>query len=546
MNRAEIRMNLTQFFEHYSIIENPFRGEEARHDSIFARMGINPNIAPSGIITESTPGDQSLAKPISPSMHSDFEKIMGELEHPSTSVVFGEKGAGKTAIRLQIAGRIERHNSSNPDHKIFLIPYDDLNASLDKYKKQSGVKGDKNPFVGMRLVDHMDAMISIGIGRVLNAILPGATSPAPANLGDETPQQLAKRARRFPAAIRRDLVLLQAIYDTNDTTGQRSTQLRQQLRLPPGGISGGWGALIVIGLWVGWFPAVALFMWARVYMGFEGALATTTDVGSGFLFLAWVALFVKAFGLDRLVVNRVAGKVAKQLRMINRPMSGYLGSIRRLNRTVLNSGELPTTDSDEQRYAMFNRLKRVIGAFGFDGILIVIDRVDEPTLVNGDPEKMRSIIWPMFNNKFLQLEGVGVKMLLPIELRHALFKESSSFFQEARLDKQNMIERLSWTGASLYDLCNARLGVCRPASAEPISLLDLFDQDVTRNDVIEALGAMQQPRDAFKFMYRCLSEHCASVSAEAGAWKIAKHTLDYVKREEAERVMQLQRGIRPA
>jgi hypothetical protein len=546
-------MNLSQFFEHWSIVENPFRGEEARHDSIFARMGINPNLARSDIADDpfdnASPGEGTLAKPRSPSMHSDFEKIMGELKHPSTSIVFGEKGAGKTAIRLQIAGRIDRHNREHPDRKIFMIPYDDLNSSLDKYKQQSGVrsgKGDKNPFEGMRLVDHMDAMLSIGVGRVLNAILPGPTAPPPANLGDETPAQLAKRARRLPAAVRRDLLLLQAVYDTNDASGQRTTHLRQLLRLPSAGLSGGWGALVVIGLWVGWVPAVALFLWARISMGFEGTMATATDVGSGVLLLAWGALLVKAFLLDRLVVNRVAGKLAKQLRMVSRPMSGYLGSIRRLPRSVLNSGELPTTDSDEQRYAMFARLRRVIESFGFDGILVVIDRVDEPTLVNGDPERMRSIIWPMFNNKFLQLDKVGIKMLLPIELRHALFKESSAFFQEARLDKQNMIERLSWTGASLYDLCNARLGVCRPASSDPISLIDLFDQDVTRADVVDALGLMQQPRDAFKFMYRCLSEHCASVTAEDGRWKIARHTLEYVKREEAERVMQLQRGIRPA
>lgn len=539
-------MNLSQFFEHWSIVENPFRGEEARHDSIFARMGINPTLARSTIAEETIPGDQSLAMPISPSVHSDFEKIMGELDHPSTSVVFGEKGAGKTAIRLQIAGRIDRHNHEHPDRKIFMIPYDDLNASLDKYQKQSGVrssgKGDKNPFEGMRLVDHMDAMISIGVGRVLNAILPGPSSPPAANLGDENAAGLGKRARKLPAVVRRDLLLLQAVYDTNDSSGQRTTQLRQILRLAAGGL----GPIVVIGLWIGWVPAVALFLWARISAGFEGGWATASDVGSGILLLAWGALLVKAFLLDRLVVNRVAGKVSKQLRMINRPMSGYLGSLRRMPRSVMGSGELPTSDSDEQRYAMFARLKRVIESFGFTGVLIVIDRVDEPTLVNGDADRMRSIIWPMFNNKFLQLEKVGIKMLLPIELRHALFKESSSFFQEARLDKQNMIERLSWTGASLYDLCNARLGVCRPASSEPISLIDLFDQDVTRGDVVDALGAMQQPRDAFKFMYRCLSEHCSSVTSEDGRWKIARHTLDYVRREEAERVMQLQRGIRPA
>jgi len=57
---------------------------------------------------------------------------------------------------------------------------------------------------------------------------------------------------------------------------------------------------------------------------------------------------------------------------------------------------------------------------------------------------------------------------------------------------------------------------------------------------------MQQPRDAFKFMYRCLNEHCASVTADDGSWRIPKHVLDQVRRDESERVMQLQRGIRPA
>src|SRR5205814_8724591 len=110
---------------------------------------------------------------------------------------------------------------------------------------------------------------------------------------------------------------------------------------------------------------------------------------------------------------------------------------------------LPMSDSAVARYAMIERLRRTLGAFGYAGILIVVDRVDEPTLISGDPDRMRAVVWPLFNNKFLQQEGIGIKLLLPIELRHALFKESSAFFQEARLDKQSLVERLTWTGAML-------------------------------------------------------------------------------------------------
>ncbi|MAO24521.1 MAG: hypothetical protein CMJ35_03585 [Phycisphaerae bacterium] len=530
-------MNLSQFFEHWSIVENPFRDEEARHDAIFARMGISPiPRAESG--AEAAPGALPLAMPRMQSMHPDFEKILGDVGQPSTSIVFGEKGSGKTAIRLQLAAKIERHNAASPDRKVFLIPYDDLNAALDHYNSSVSSKKDANPFTEMRLVDHIDAILSNGVSRVLGTLLPGGNDAPTADLGEHP----TKAARKLPQSVRKDMLLLQAVYDSADTSGQRTAQLRHMLKLPAGGIN----PLIAILLWIGWVPSIALFLWARMFAEFEGMWVMGTDIVSGLLFLAWAGIMIKAFLLDRLVVNRVAGKLSKQLRMVNRPTNGYLGSLRRMPRSVLGSGELPLDDSDEQRYAMLGRLRRFIEHFGYTGILVVIDRVDEPTLINGDPDRMRSVIWPLLNNKFLQLEHVGIKMLLPIELRHALFKESSAFFQEARLDKQNMIERLSWTGAMLYDLCNARLGVCRPANAEPISLIDIFDEDVTRNDLVEALNNMQQPRDAFKFMYRVLSEHCASVTAEDGRWRVARHTLDRVRRDEAERVMQLQRGIRPA
>ncbi|NQX96033.1 MAG: hypothetical protein HRT64_14150, partial [Erythrobacter sp.] len=448
-------------------------------------------------------------------------------------------GSGKTAIRLQLAAKINKHNDANPDRKVFLIPYDDLNASLDRFKASQGSKKDTNPFTSMRLVDHMDAILSIGTARIMNALLPGGTDAPAADLGD----QPNKASRKLPQTVRKDQLLLQSVYDNADTTGNRTTQLRQMLKLPAGGN----GPLLVMLLWIGWIPAIALFLTARLFLDLpEEWMVMGTDILSGLLLLGWGLLMVKAFLLDRLVVNRVAGKLYKQLRMVNRPSAGFLGSLRRMPRGVLSSDELPLDDSDEQRYAMLARMRRFLENFGYTGVMIVIDRVDEPTLVNGDADRMRSVIWPLLNNKFLQLERVGIKMLLPIELRHALFKESSAFFQEARLDKQNMIERLSWTGAMLYDLCNARLGVCRPASADPISLIDIFDEDVTRTDLVEALNNMQQPRDAFKFMYRVLSEHCASVTAEDGRWKIARHTLDRVRRDEAERVMQLQRGIRPA
>jgi hypothetical protein len=195
---------------------------------------------------------------------------------------------------------------------------------------------------------------------------------------------------------------------------------------------------------------------------------------------------------------------------------------------------------------MFARLRRVLSPLGVGSMIVVVDRVDEPTLVNGDADRMRAIVWPMLNNKFLQMERTGFKLLLPIELRHAIFRESSAFFQEARLDKSNMIERLQWTGSMLYDLCNARLQACLREGSSTISLRDLFDDDVSRQDIVDALDQMRQPRDGFKLLYQCVQEHCSNVTEDQPAWRIPRLTLDQVRKQQAERVQQLWHGVRPA
>jgi hypothetical protein len=205
----------------------------------------------------------------------------------------------------------------------------------------------------------------------------------------------------------------------------------------------------------------------------------------------------------------------------------------------------------DARYDLTRRLLDVLNHFGYGSIIVLVDRIDEPTLVSGKPQRMQSIIWPMLDNKFLQQQSVAVKLLLPLELRYQLQRESGDFFQEARLDKQNMIDRLTWSGATLYDLCSNRLRACRkspPNATEerPIQLTDLFDEEVSRQMLIDALEQMHQPRDAFKFLYAVVQEHCRTVTADAAAYRIPRLTLETVRRTQAQRVQELHRGLAPA
>lgn len=139
-----------------------------------------------------------------------------------------------------------------------------------------------------------------------------------------------------------------------------------------------------------------------------------------------------------------------------------------------------------------------------------------------------------------------MKMLLPLDLKHLLYRESQDFFREARLDKQNLIDRLTWSGAMLYDLCTARLNACRTNGAEPMSLTDFFDDTVSHQDLVDALDQMHQPRDAFKLMYTVIQDHCAGIPEETPQWKIPKLVLDNIRRDQVDRLSGMLRGTRPA
>lgn len=503
---------------------------------------------------------------LSPTTHSEFEKIAGDFDHPSTSIVFGEKGSGKTAIRMQLADRVVTHNRAHPASRCFLLAYDELNPVLGRFIERVGT--DKKQTLTqrlekIRLIDHIDGMLSSVVPGIVDTILnerpderPSEPSIALAPSGED-PRKLLRKSDK---SVRSDLLVLQAIYDRPEGGGlvggrggaeRRTRKLRRTLRLRSSIADPIWAILA----YLGWAPAlaVAYFAWERKELTLDPTqltrLSSVVWVIAGLL-AAYLLVVFKRSVYDRLRWLTLGHRVRKQVRVSVRSDASFARSMRQLDRSLVDPANLPMNSQDDVRYAMMERLGRVLRAFGHTSILVIIDRVDEPTLISGDPDRMRAVIWPLMNNKFLQQPGIGVKMLLPMELRHALFRESAAFFQEARLDKQNLIERLAWTGAMLYDLCNARLQACRSSApgggASSIALLDLFAEDVTRQDLIDALDQMHQPRDAFKMLYQCFTDHCASQTSDQPAFRVPRLILDMVRKSQVERVRQLYRGVRPA
>ena len=147
-------MNVETFFAHHGIHDNPFAAEEARLDPVFDKLlGEGP-------------------------MHPDFPKVLGRIDKPSTAVVFGEKGSGKTAIRLMLARHIEQHNreqprgdkQTQPGRRVLLVSYDELNPFLDNLLRSTTQDVDK-ALARIRLADHQDAILSLAVTRVVDSLL---------------------------------------------------------------------------------------------------------------------------------------------------------------------------------------------------------------------------------------------------------------------------------------------------------------------------------------------------------------------------------------
>jgi len=526
-------MNVERFLAYHSIKENPFGAEEARHDPIYSRL-----------INSST-------------SHPDFAKILGQIDQPSAALVFGEKGSGKTAIRMLIGQLVAQHNEQYPNHQTLLVAYDDLNPVLDRVMgRRRGNRGfhltaktslDKL-LETFRLEDHQDAILSLAVTQFIDGLL-GCNSSQERSALAPMPKAVLKKVKKLPRELRTDIAVLATLYDQpgSGTVVQRWRRLRSKLRLSTLStvkivqFLGALATLGVAGLLLARWVLSPEPSWLLPAAGLLAAAAVASWGG-------WLWQHLKLWSLSR--------KIHQEVLAVHRKASDLRAMLLELSTQDIDNkpwpvpGKIPgrrgVPGNQDSRYQLTTRLTNVLKAVGYAGIMVLVDRIDEPTLISGHAQRMRSIVWPMLDNKFLQQEAVGIKLLLPLELRHLLRQESPEFFQEARLDKQNLVDRLTWSGATLYDLCTARLRACRTESPDQIHLTDLFDADVTRQTLIEALDQMHQPRDAFKFLYSTIQEHCKTTLEDQASHTIPRLTLESVRRQQSQRVQELYRGLSPA
>lgn len=467
-------MKIQQFLEHHGIRSNPFAEEDAQTDPVFKEFCINSVY------------------------HPTWDKIYGNPADPSTSIVFGEKGAGKTALRLQIARHLAEYNREHPDARLFVIEYDDFNPFLDRLQSKLSKRRRRADRVlaEWKLWDHMDAILSLGVTKLVDRIL----------AGEETLSHNPTTLDRHQA---RDLLLLAACYDQSsaETAKSRWHRLRRTLHFS------NWKAFWDLALGVAVTVLVLLVTLSVTYRYDRW----------DYLITVWPYLLILAGWAPRLWRTWKwfwqARGVVKHVRVGNREANPLRQVLMNFTPAEISSQPLPNKERTDDRYELLAKLQGVLKALHYHGIVILVDRVDEPYLINGSAEQMRALLWPMLDNKFLKHPGLGFKLLLPVELWRFVEREERDFYQRARLDKQNMIPSLEWSGEALYDVANARLRACAVNGRKP-TLGDLLDESLSERQVIDALRNLRVPRHLFKFMYRLLVAHSNAHTDEAPVWRI--------------------------
>ena len=477
-------MKVHQLLDHYGITENPFAQEDAQSDHVFRQHCLDGT------------------------HHPAWDKIFGSPESPSTSVVFGEQGSGKTALRMQMVEKLRRYNAEHPTQRAFIIEYDDFNPFVDSFRERlvGRKRKPENALQNWKLWDHMDAILTLATTKLSDAIRGTAHGDAVQEVSKESLNELTRMQKR-------DILLLAAFYDHNrDMSHKRGwTMLRRKLGFFTWKT---WWDLL-LGIVVTAARRRRRSLAERLEDAVQQLVAAIAILVAG-----WLPFLFHQFRLQW-----KGWRVKRQVRVIEHQASSLRKILSNFERGEISGQPMPSLFRGDDRYELLMKLQSVLKSLGFASIVVLVDRVDEPHLINGSAERMRDLLWPLFDNKFLKHPGIAFKLLLPSAVIPYLNRQEKEFYDRSRLDKQNLVPSLDWSGEALYDIVNDRIKACAKLADKPPGAKDLFAENISREELIGIFARLRAPRHLFKFFHRLLVDHCSKYTEDQPTWKISRETL---------------------
>jgi hypothetical protein len=424
-------------------------------------------------------------------------------------------------MRLQIDRHLTRYNHEHPDRRVFIIRYDDFNPFLDHFCERLGTFHSKKPekvLDAWKLWDHMDSILCLGVTDLVDqALASDADVERHDALGRQAQRIDRASLKKLDRTAARDFLLLASCYDqsTASTFDGRWHSLRRALGYR------NWMAYLDTALMVFWVVAVVAFtgwIWNR-----EAISDRTALILAPLLILPGVLPYV----LRWLRSERAAIGIHRHMRVGKRDTGPLRRVLMRIPPRELASQPLPRYDRTDDRYELLNKFQGLLERLGFVGMIVLMDRVDEPHMTGGQQELMRRFVWPLLDNKLLKHPGLGFKLMLPKELYRDIERESREFNERARLDKQNVVPSFQWSGESLYDLTNARMLACT-IDGRKVEPKDFFVDAVSYQRLLTVFQSLRVPRHLFRFLFRVLAEHCNRYTDAQPKFQIDSETFESV------------------
>ncbi|MBR6436521.1 MAG: hypothetical protein IKS45_08445, partial [Thermoguttaceae bacterium] len=329
-------MKLSDFLKHHGIISNPFAEEDAQSDIVFQN------------------GCLETAR------HPAWDKIFGDPELPSTSIVFGEKGSGKTALKIQMNRQYGKFNQDNSGKRDFVIQYDDFNPFLDAFQERFSKFWRKPATLlkAWKLWDHIDAILTLGVTKLTDQAL--QVRDANGNVDPEL------NLKALDDNQKRDFLLLAALYDQSPSGGQygRWTKLRKKLGVYN---LAAWKWFSVAAAWLLLFLLCAIGLWRMEVLKSSHILSVYFWLALFIGFIPWIWRFV--------TLHWEARKLWKNLRVRNFDKAPMRQILMDTPTSQLTGQPLPTRAQSDDRYALLEKFSNLTKVLGYKSVVVLVDRV---------------------------------------------------------------------------------------------------------------------------------------------------------------------------